>query len=398
MTASALSGPTADVRGAAEPIPFVRLDADDPDLFGELMDAARAVAARSAFILGDVVEDFEREFAAFCGVEHAVGVASGTDAIVLALRALEIGRGDEVIVPANSFIATAEAVSLVGATPRVVDVDPRSGLLTPDLVAAAIGPRTRCVIPVHLYGATVDMRPLLTLARSAGLSVIEDACQAHGAHLPGGGRAGGAADFGCFSFYPTKNLGGWGDGGAVVTSDAQLADRIRRLRSHGEPPGRRNEHAVVGTTGRLDAIQAAVLRVKLARLEGWNEARRAKAALLSARLDDAGVERPAVPADGDHVFHLFVVRADDRDELRSRLHESGIATAIHYPTPIHLTPAYAHLGMRAGALPTAESLAGRICSLPFWPGIELDQIDRVADAVRSATQPLSTSARKYISA
>jgi dTDP-4-amino-4,6-dideoxygalactose transaminase len=268
-----------------------------------------------------------------------------------------------------------------------VDVDPDSGLITTELVAAAVGPRTRCVIPVHLYGATVDMQPILALARDAGLWVIEDACQAHGAQVRGGGRAGGLGDFGCFSFYPTKNLGGWGDGGAVVTSNPELAERVRRLRSHGEDPGRRNEHAIVGTTSRLDGIQAAVLRVKLERLDGWNNARRTKAALMSESLREAGVELPTAPSGGDHVFHLYVIRSDARDTLRAGLGELGISTAVHYPTPIHLTPAYAHLGIKPGSLPAAEALARRICSLPFWPGIQPIQVERVADAVTMLARP-----------
>ncbi len=272
-------------RSAAE-VPLTRMDYADPALLEELLGAVREVAARGAFTLGHHVEAFEREWAAYCECDFAVGVSSGTEALVLALRALEIGDGDpahpdEVLVPANSFIATAEAVSAVGATPVCVDVDPDSHLLTAELLQAALTPRTRCVIPVHLYGATVDLDPILALARDAGVHVVEDACQAHGARYRGR-RVGTLGTLGCFSFYPAKNLGAWGDGGAVVTSVPELAERVALLRAHGERP--RYHHRVIGTTGRLDALQAAVLRRKLLRLDGWCEERRRLGAALSERL------------------------------------------------------------------------------------------------------------------
>jgi dTDP-3-amino-3,4,6-trideoxy-alpha-D-glucose transaminase len=360
-------------------LPLLRLDNHDP----ELTEAVARVAETGAFTLGAEVEAFEDEFAAYCGTEHAIGVSSGTEAIVLALRALEVGPGDEVVVPANSFIATAEAVSLVGATPRIVDVDLRTGLLTPAILERAIGPRTRCVIPVHLYGVTADMPAISALAADAGVAVVEDACQAHGAWI-GAGRVGSFGQFGCFSFYPTKNLGGWGDGGAVVARDAELAERVRLLRSHGEAPGARNRHRIVGTTARLDAIQAAVLRIKLGRLEQSNVTRRTLAAELTERLAGSGLELPIVPLGGDHVFHLYVVRTGDRDALRERLAEQGVASAIHYPTPIHRTEAYAHLGLGRGSLPAAEQRADTICSLPFWPGMDDDDLDRVVEAIAAS--------------
>ena len=266
-------------------VPFTRMDCADPALLEELLGAVREVAEHGAFTLGHHVEEFEREFAAYCESDFAVGVSSGTEALVLSLRALQIGPGDEVVVPANSFIATAEAVSAVGAVPVPVDVDPDSHLLTAELVAASLGPRVRCVIPVHLYGATVDLDPILELAREAGIHVVEDACQAHGARYRGR-RVGTLGALGCFSFYPAKNLGAWGDGGAVVTSRPELADRVRLLRAHGERP--RYHHRVVGSTARLDALQAAVLRRKLTRLDGWNDERRWLAAELRARITTAG--------------------------------------------------------------------------------------------------------------
>jgi dTDP-3-amino-3,4,6-trideoxy-alpha-D-glucose transaminase len=298
-------------------------------------------------------------------------------------------------VPTNSFIATAEAVSAVGATPKLVDVDPDSHLITAEIVAENLGPNVRCVIPVHLFGATVDLDPILALTREAGIHLVEDACQAHGARYRGR-RVGSFGSLGCFSFYPTKNLGGWGDGGAVVTAVPELAERLQLLRSHGERP--RYNHRVVGTTARLDALQAAVLRRKLTRLDGWNARRRELGGALRAGLASAleqgsgerAFELPGLPfADADHVYHLFVLRTDARDELREHLTERGIASAVHYPTPIHLTDAYAHLGMGPGSLPVSERLAGRICSLPIFPGMTEMDVERVAQAVLSFTQDAS---------
>jgi dTDP-3-amino-3,4,6-trideoxy-alpha-D-glucose transaminase len=360
-------------------IPITRLDSADPPLLEELLGVVARVASAGAFTLGDEVEGFEAEFADYCGSPHAVGVSSGTEAITLALEALGIGPGDEVIVPANSFIATAEGVSRAGATPVPVDVDPASHLVTPAIVRAAIGPRTRCVIPVHLMGSTVDMDGILAVAREAGLRVVEDAAQAHGA-LHGGRRAGAMGDAGCFSFYPTKNLGAWGDGGAVVTPHPDVAERVRLLRSHGERP--RYHHRIVGTTARLDALQAALLRVKLRRLDGWNDERRALGAALRDGLAGSGVElpEPACPA-SDRVHHLFVVRSRRRDALRAHLDGLGVATAVHYPTPIHRTEAYAGLGMGPESLPVAERLAGEICTLPLFPTMAPDDVARVTEAV-----------------
>ncbi len=380
-------------------VPFTRMDCADPALLEELLGVVREVAAHGAFTLGHHVEAFEREWAAYCECDFAVGVSSGTEALALALRALELGPGDEVLVPANSFIATAEAVSAVGATPVCVDVDPDSHLLTAELLQAALTRRTRCVIPVHLFGATVDLDPILALARDAGVHVVEDACQAHGARYRGR-RVGTLGTLGCFSFYPAKNLGAWGDGGAVVTSVPELADRVALLRAHGERP--RYHHRVVGTTGRLDALQAAVLRRKLLRLDGWCEERRRLGGALSERLAaELGTQSPGgrqgamdgvegapdpvrLPfAGADHVYHLFVVRCTQRDALRAHLAEQGVATGIHYPVPIHRTKAYASLGLGPGSLPVSEALAERILSLPLFPGMSATELDRVVEAVAS---------------
>lgn len=379
---------TAPARVAA-PIPFAAMDGRDPRLMRELMAAVESVASRAAFTLGDEVDGFERDFALYCGADHAVGVSSGTDALLLCLRALGVGRGDEVIVPANSFVATAEAVALTGAKPRLVDVDPETHTITGEIVGGAWSSRTRAVIPVHLYGRTADVAPIVELARSHGAAVIEDACQAHGA-MYRGRRVGTIADAGCFSFYPAKNLGAWGDAGAVVTSDRGLAERVALLRSHGEGP--RHRHSVCGTTARMDGIQAAILRVKLARLDVSNERRRRVAAEYAAVLNEQLLTLPAPAApDHDHVFHLFVIEADQRDRLRHHLEEQGIATGVHYPRPIHRQEAFAYLRMPEGSLPTAERLAGRILSLPLHPSMTAETVARVARAVTESGRERASS-------
>lgn len=358
------------------PVPVMSLDNSDPRLY----EAVARIAGSGAFTLGHEVAAFENEFAAYNESRYCVGVSSGTDALVLALRALEIGPGHEVIVPANSFIATAEAVSLVGATPKIVDVDPDTHLITAQAVERAIGPRTRCVIPVHLMGSTVDMEPILKLARTYCLRIVEDTAQAHGARLRGR-RVGTFGDIGCFSFYPTKNLGAWGDAGAIVTHDRELADRVRLLRCHGERP--RYHHEMVGTTARLDAIQAAVLRIKLRKLDEATAERRRLGAALREGLMGSNVGLPALACEGaDHVYHLFCVRCEDRDGLREHLSAESISTAVHYPIPIHRVRAYAELGMAAGTLPVAERLAEQICTLPLFPGMSEDETARVVQAVK----------------
>lgn len=367
----------ANVR--TETIPVTKLDQADPALLAELLEVVERVASKGAFTGGPEVEAFESEFAAYCGAEYAVGLSSGTEAISLALRALGIGPGDEVIVPTNSFIATAEAVSWIGATAKLVDVDPQTHLVTAEHIAGAIGPRTKAVIPVHLMGSTVDLDPILALAREHDLRVIEDTAQAHGADHRGR-RVGSIGDIGCFSFYPTKNLGGWGDGGGIVTNDADLAEHVRLLRSHGEKP--RYHHRMVGTTARLDALQAALLRVKLARLDDRNADRRRLGAALRAGLEGTSVELPAPAFEGaDHVYHLFIVRSRQRDALRAHLESRGVSSAIHYPFPIHRTEAYG--SQPAGSLPIAERLSEEILTLPLFPTMSDDDVARVIDAVAS---------------
>jgi dTDP-3-amino-3,4,6-trideoxy-alpha-D-glucose transaminase len=361
-------------------IPITRLDPSDPELVEELLEVVGRVAHSGAFTMGHELEAFEAEFAAYCEADFAVGVSSGTEAIVLAMKALGIGAGDEVVVPANSFIASAEGVSLAGATPKLVDVDPETHLLTAGALAAAIGPRTKAVVPVHLMGSTVDMEPLMAVAREAGIAVVEDCAQAHGARYRGQ-RVGTLGDIGCFSMYPTKNLGAWGDGGAIVTADPALAERVRLLRSHGEQP--RYHHKMVGHTARLDALQAAILRVKLQRLEGWNDDRRRLGAMLREGLEGTSVELPApASAEGDHVYHLFIVRTKQREALRAFLGERGVSTAVHYPIPIHRTEAYADLGLGEGSLPAAERLAEEICTLPLFPTMSDADVAQIVDAIR----------------
>jgi len=366
-------------------VPFIRLDNANPELMAELLAVVERIASESAFTLGPELERFEQNFAAYCGTEYGLGVSSGTAALELALRGLGIGPGDEVVVPTYSFIATAEAVSTVGATPVIVDVEEETALINAEIVAAAITERTRCVIPVHLFGRTVEMDPLLELCREREIHVVEDACQAHGA-LYRGKPVGSLGDAGCFSFYPTKNLGGWGDGGAFVSDDPELSHRVRLLRSHGE--GTRHHHEIATGTHRLDTLQAAILDVKLGHLEDWNQRRRDAAAALGAALAGSSVDLPVPPiAHGDNVFHLFVIRSRHRDALRDHLDACGVASAVHYPTPIHLQPAYADLGLGPGSLPVAERLASENCSLPIFPAIEDWHIAETAAAVTSFEVP-----------
>jgi dTDP-3-amino-3,4,6-trideoxy-alpha-D-glucose transaminase len=371
-------------------IPLTVMDHNDPELFGELMAAVEHVAGTGAFTGGAAVEEFEADYGAWCEVPHAVGVSSGTDALVLVLRALEIGPGDEVVVPANSFIATAEAVSLAGARPRFADVDPQTQLMTAETLEPVLTPAVRCVIPVHLFGRTVDMAPIMELARAQGLLVVEDAAQAHGARYRGR-RVGTIGDAGTFSFYPAKNLGAWGDAGAVITSREDLADRVRLLRSHGESP--RYRHRVVGTTARLDALQAAILRLKLPRLEDWSQARRLVADRLREALVDAEeiVSPPPAQLDGDHVYHQFVVRTPRRDVVREFLADRGIATGIHYPIPIHRSEAYEALVEECDPAPHATQLAEEILSLPIFPSMTEEQIGRIGTALRRCSTRIRDS-------
>ena len=359
-------------------IPFVDLGANLEELSPEVFDVVRRVISAGRYVLGPEVAAFEREFARFCGVDGAVGVDSGTSALELALRAFEIGEGDEVITTANTFVATAFAIRYTGATPVLADVDPATYTLDPVAFERAITPRTKGVIPVHLYGQPAAMDPILEIARARRVVVIEDACQAHGAEYRGR-PTGALGDAAAFSFYPSKNLGAFGDGGAVVSRHADVIERLRGLRDYGQKEKYR--HAFLGYNRRLDELQAAVLRLKLPRLPAWNERRRAAAALYDTALTAIGIEPPRRQSDRTHVYHLYVVRVPGRDALRARLDVAGIRTGIHYPIPVHLQEAFADRGYRRGDLPVTESAAADQVSLPMFPEITAEQIKRVVDAI-----------------
>jgi dTDP-3-amino-3,4,6-trideoxy-alpha-D-glucose transaminase len=337
------------------------------------------VMDRGHFILGNEVEAFEAAFATYLDARYVIGVSSGLDALRLALTGLDLGPGDEVIVPANTFIATALAVSAVGATPVLVDMDDRSYNINVDLVERAISSRTRAIIPVHLYGQPCAMGPLFDVAGRYGLRVVEDACQAHGARY-GGRCCGTLGDIGCFSFYPAKNLGAFGDGGAVVTNDAVLAARVRRLRNYGERA--KYVHVERGINARLDALQAAILTVKLQHLESWNQHRRRLAALYSERLAKcSSIVVPHTIDDVVHVYHLYVIRCRERDRLRDYLAAAGIATGIHYPIPIHRQDCYSELRSLADSLGATDQAAGEILSLPIYAGMPEEVIEIVGEAI-----------------
>ncbi|MBV8531060.1 MAG: DegT/DnrJ/EryC1/StrS family aminotransferase [Candidatus Eremiobacteraeota bacterium] len=361
-------------------VPFVDLRAQFQALRGEIVPRIMRVMEESSFILGPDVTRFEENFAAYCGTRYCVGLESGTAALQLALQALDVGPGDEVIIPANTYVASALAVSAAGAHPVLVDVDP-AYLLDVHLLDAAVTARTKAIMPVHLYGQVVPMDAIVEFARRRELLVIEDACQAHGARW-NGRRAGSFGNAGCFSFYPGKNLGAYGDGGAVVTDDSQLAEQLRLLRDFGQR--KKYEHSIKGGNCRLDSIQAAVLDVKLEHLDAWNELRRRHADAYDAKLGKIGIVPPLRLRDEGHVYHLYVIEVDRRDDVMAALRERGVATGIHYPIPIHLQAAYADLGLSAGSFPRTERSAGRLLSLPMFPELTEEQIDLVADAIASS--------------
>ncbi len=356
------------------------------DLKPEIDAAVNAVLAHGEFILGREVAVFEREWAQFCHVPHAVGVNSGTDALHLILRALGIGPGDEVVTAANTFIATAEAISFAGAKPVLADCRIEDYLVDPAAVAAAITPRTRAIIPVHLYGQPADMDALASLAQRNGLALIEDAAQAHGAALADGRVCGSLGLAAAFSYYPAKNLGAFGDGGAVTTGDEPLAQRLRLLRNLGSAV--KYHHEVQGFNSRLDTLQAAILSVKLRRLSAWNDARLSAAGWYRSALSDCpGLVLPAeAPWTGRHAYHLFVVRLldHDRDAVGRELAARGVQTVVHYPVPIHLQKAYADLGLGRGAFPCSEAASRTVLSLPMFPEITQAQVAHVAESLRAA--------------
>jgi dTDP-4-amino-4,6-dideoxygalactose transaminase len=365
-------------------VPFVDLKAQQANLLDEIKTQIGQVVEQGDYILGKAVEQFEEAYAAFCGTKYAVGVDNGLSAIQLALIGYGIGEGDEVLVPTNSFVATAGAVTLAGATPVLVDVDPATYNIDPTLLEQKITSRTKAIIPVHLYGSPADMTAINQIAVQYGLKVIEDAAQAHGARHRGQ-RTGSLGDAAAFSFYPSKNLGAGGDAGIVTTNDAELAHRLRALRNCGQHT--KNVHEYTPYNHRLDTIQAAILSVKLPHIDKWNAARRHNARLyteLLAAVD--GVETPVIPDDSEVVWHLYVIRTAQRDQLQDYLKQHGIVTAVHYPTPIHLQPVYHELGYQIGDLPVAERYAEQVLSLPMYPELTEEQIRYVVDTIAAFTR------------
>ena len=362
-------------------VPFVDLKTQYESIRDEVAASLQQVLDTTAFASGRFVEEFEENFASFCGCRFAVGVSSGTSALWLALLALGIGQGDEIITVPNSFFATAEAISLCGAVPVFVDVDPVTYTMNPSLLEEAITSKTKAVVPVHLYGQTADMDPILAVARKYRLSVVEDACQAHGA-LYKGQKAGSMGDAGCFSFYPGKNLGAYGEAGAVVTDKPDLTERLRVLRNHGQ--SEKYYHAFLGWNARMDGFQGAILSVKLKYLEKWNEARRAHALLYNKLL--AREDMLILPQEANyatHIYHIFSILLRERDALLEALKQKNIYCGIHYPVPIHLQEAYRFLRYDEGSLPIAEKCAREALSLPMFAELRIEQIEKVAAEVRS---------------
>ena len=369
---------------ATTKLPLFDLGRQWPALRDDAMAVFERVCETGAFSLGAELRAFEAEFAEYCGSRHCIGLANGTVAIQLALAAAGAGPGREVITVPHTFVATVEAIHATGATPVLVDIDPVTRCIDPAALERAITPKTAAVVPVHLYGRPAPMDEILRLCEAAGIAVVEDTAQAHGALLAGR-RAGSIGTAGAFSFYPTKNLGAMGDGGAVVTDDDEVAARVRSLRHHGSAPDDANVHERAGGTERLDNLQAALLSLKLPRLDDENDQRRAAAERYRDRLEGLPLTLPPEDeSDRRSVYHLFVVELDDRDRVRAALSEEGIGAGVHYPTPVHLQPGWRHLGFSAGDLPVAERVASRVLSLPCFPGIQDDEIDRVTEGLQRA--------------
>jgi dTDP-4-amino-4,6-dideoxygalactose transaminase len=362
-------------------IPFVDLKSLHHGIKEELREVFDRVLNDSTFVLGPEVQRFEQEFAAYVGTKHCVALNTGTAAIHLALAALGVGPGDEVITVAHTFIATAEAITAVGAVPVFIDIDPISFTMDTALLEAAITSKTRAIIPVDLYGQVADMDAILTIAYCHNIPVIEDACQAHGAEYKGR-KAGSFGVAGCFSFYPGKNLGACGEGGAVTTDDDELAHRIRLWRDHGS--SKRYEHIFPGLNMRMEGIQGGILSVKLKYLDLWNDQRRQAASAYDRALATTDIETPTEMVHSRHVYHLYVVQSDNRNVLREHLTEVGIESGLHYPTPLHLQEAYRFLGYKEGDFPVTERVRSRILSLPIYPGISSEAVDRVAFELRES--------------
>jgi dTDP-4-amino-4,6-dideoxygalactose transaminase len=370
-------------------IPFVDLKAQYRSIKDEVNAAIMGVIERCEFTLGSEVAAFEKEFAAYCQAEHGIGVNTGTSALHLALLAAGVGSGDEVITVPFTFVATVSAIDYTGAKPVFVDIDPKTFTMDVNAIEAAITEKTKAIIPVHLYGQTADMDPILEIARKRGLVVIEDACQAHGAEYKGR-RAGSMGHMGCFSFYPGKNLGAYGEGGMVVTNSPDFTRTIRMLRDWGAE--KKYQHVLKGYNFRLEGIQGAVLRVKLKYLEAWTEARRAAAARYDKLFAGSNVYAPYARPDSRHVYHLYAIRTQHRQAWQDTLLAQGIQTGIHYPTPVHLLPAFADLGYQAGQFPHSEQAAREVLSLPMFPELTAAQGEQVAQAVLALAAPADASA------
>ena len=362
-------------------VQFLDLKAQYQTIREDVQSALQQVLDNTAFAGGPFVAQFEKEFALFCKSEQAIGVGSGTDALWLALLGLGIGKGDEVITVPDTFIATAEAISYCGATPVFVDVEEKTYNMDPAMLEAAITPRTKAIIPVHLFGQTADMDPIMEIAKKHGLYVVEDACQAHGAEYKGR-MAGSIGDAGCFSFYPGKNLGAYGEAGAVVTNNADLANKMRMIRDHGQ--SKKYYHGLVGWNARMDGFQGAILSVKLKYLARWNEARRKNGQLYNELLTGRdGIVVPLEAGYAKHVYHIYAIRTQNRDAMINALGEKGINTGIHYPVPIHLQEAYHFLGLKKGSFPVAEKCASEFVSLPMFPELSVEQITYVAQEIKN---------------
>ncbi|MDX6290618.1 MAG: hypothetical protein QOH42_2417 [Blastocatellia bacterium] len=362
-------------------IPLVGLFDQYQTIKPEIDAAIENIITKSAFVGGEEVRNFEAEFAAYCETKACVGVGNGTDAIYLTLRAMGVGPGDEVITVAQTFIATSEAISMTGARPVFVDIKDDTMLMDPALLEQAITPRTKVIVPVHLYGQTCDLDAIMEIADRHGLKVIEDAAQAHGARWRGR-RAGSIGDAACFSFYPGKNLGAFGDGGAVVSQDEDLIERIRMLANHGRLE--KYTHKMEGVNSRLDGLQAAILRVKLRHLDEWNQSRRRHADFYFETLSGSELRMPVVDENAQPVWHLFVVRVSDREAFQQKLKEEGIATGVHYPIPLHLQPAYEYLEIPLGSLPVTEQVSREVVSLPMYPELTEEQLAKVAGSIATA--------------
>ena len=363
-------------------IPLVDLKAQYLSIKKEIDEAIQRVLNKCNFIMGDEVKEFEEELASFCSAKYAVGVSSGTDALLLALKAINIQPGDEVITVPNTFIATTEAITMAGGKIKFVDIDEETFNIDTNKIESAITNKTRAILPVHLYGQPANMDPIIDVAKKYNLKVIEDAAQAHGAEYKNK-RVGALGDIGIFSFYPGKNLGAYGDAGAVVTNDPDISNKIAMLRNHGRT--KKYEHEYEGYNCRLDTLQAAILRVKLKYINSWNEARRNHASSYRKLLQNTDIILPTEQKDNKHIYHIFAVRVADRDNLLNKLKNEGIGAGIHYPIPLHLQPAYRYLGYKKGDFPITEKCAREIISLPMYPELDEVKIKRIAEAISKFT-------------